>query len=276
MTRPLRWLRGQGLTAADSDANFVLFGVFADRHAVWQGLLDRGVLIREVGPAGWLRVTIGTEQDMAAFRVALVEVLSMTRIGRIDRQTSETKVLVEIDLDGVGRTDVSTGVGFYDHMLTSFGKHGLFDLRIQVDGDLHIDAHHTVEDTAIALGQAFARAAGDKAGTRRFGDAFVPMDEALAQAVVDLSGRPYLVHHEPDGAPPTIGPDYATTLTRHVFESFTYHAARGVARDRARRAATGTTSPRPSTRRWPEPYGQPSNSTRGCRGFRPPRAFSNR
>jgi len=149
----------------------------------------------------------------------------MTRIGRVDRQTSETKVLVEIDLDGVGRTDVSTGVGFYDHMLTSFGRHGLFDLRIQVDGDLHIDAHHTVEDTAIALGQAFALAAGDKAGTRRFGDAFVPMDEALAQAAVDLSGRPYLVHHEPDGAPPTIGPHYATTLTRHVFESFTYHAA---------------------------------------------------
>jgi imidazoleglycerol-phosphate dehydratase len=116
-------------------------------------------------------------------------------------------------------------VGFYDHMLMSFGKHGLFDLRIQVDGDLHIDAHHTVEDTAIALGQAFALAAGDKAGTRRFGDAFVPMDEALAQAAVDLSGRPYLVHHEPDGAPPTIGPHYATTLTRHVFESFTYHAA---------------------------------------------------
>ena len=149
----------------------------------------------------------------------------MTRIGRVDRQTSETKVLVEIDLDGVGRTDVSTGVGFYDHMLTSFGRHGLFDLRIQVGGDLHIDAHHTVEDTAIALGQAFALAAGDKAGTRRFGDAFVPMDEALAQAAVDLSGRPYLVHHEPDGAPPTIGPHYATTLTRHVFESFTYHAA---------------------------------------------------
>jgi imidazoleglycerol-phosphate dehydratase len=149
----------------------------------------------------------------------------MTRMGRVDRHTNETKVLVDIDLDGVGRTDVSTGVGFYDHMLSSFGKHGLFDLRIQVEGDLHIDAHHTVEDTAIALGQAFARAAGDKAGARRFGDAFVPMDDALVQAVVDLSGRPYLVHHEPDGAPPTIGPDYAATLTRHVFESFAYHAA---------------------------------------------------
>jgi len=149
----------------------------------------------------------------------------MTRTGRIDRATSETKVLVALDLDGTGRTDVSTGVGFFDHMLSSFGKHGLFDLSVQVEGDLHIDAHHTVEDTAIALGQAFAQAAGDKAGTRRFGDALVPMDETLVQAAVDLSGRPYLVHTEPDGAPATIGPDYATTLTRHVFESFVHHAA---------------------------------------------------
>ncbi|HZC69408.1 MAG TPA: imidazoleglycerol-phosphate dehydratase HisB [Jatrophihabitans sp.] len=149
----------------------------------------------------------------------------MSRTGRIERATSETKVLVAIDLDGHGATDVSTGVGFYDHMLSAFGKHGLFDLTVQVEGDLHIDAHHTVEDTAIALGQAFAQAAGDKAGTRRFGDATIPMDEALVQAAVDLSGRPYLVHDEPDGAPPTIGPDYATTLTRHVFESFVHHAA---------------------------------------------------
>jgi imidazoleglycerol-phosphate dehydratase len=149
----------------------------------------------------------------------------MSRTGRVERTTKETKVLVEINLDGHGVTDVSTGVGFYDHMLSSFGKHGLFDLTIQVEGDLHIDAHHTVEDTAIALGQAFAQAAGDKAGTRRFGDAVIPMDETLVQAAVDLSGRPYLVHNEPEGAPPTIGPDYATTLTRHVFESFVYHAA---------------------------------------------------
>jgi imidazoleglycerol-phosphate dehydratase len=149
----------------------------------------------------------------------------MTRKGRIERTTKETKVLIEIDLDGTGVTDVSTGIGFYDHMLSSFGKHGLFDLTVHVDGDLHIDAHHTVEDAAIALGQAFAQAAGDKAGTRRFGDANIPMDEALVFAAVDLSGRPYLVHREPDGAPPYIGTEYATTLTRHVFESFTYHAA---------------------------------------------------
>jgi imidazoleglycerol-phosphate dehydratase len=149
-------------------------------------------------------------------------------MGRVERQTKETKVLVEIDLDGQGWTDVTTGVGFYDHMLTAFGKHALFDLTVQVEGDLHIDAHHSVEDAAIALGEAFAQAAGDKVGVRRFGDALVPMDEALVQAAVDLSGRPYLVHREPDGAPPTIGPDYATTLTRHVFESFARHAGIGL------------------------------------------------
>ncbi|HEX2904070.1 MAG TPA: imidazoleglycerol-phosphate dehydratase HisB [Jatrophihabitans sp.] len=151
----------------------------------------------------------------------------MNRTGRVERQTSETKVLVEIDLDGRGTTDVSTGVGFFDHMLTSFGKHGLFDLTVAVEGDLHIDAHHSVEDAAIALGQAFAQAAGDKAGVRRFGQATIPMDEALVSAAADLSGRPYLVHTEPAGAPPyLLGGEhaYATTLTRHVFESFTHHA----------------------------------------------------
>jgi imidazoleglycerol-phosphate dehydratase len=152
------------------------------------------------------------------------EPVRMPRTGRIDRATTETKVLVEIDLDGAGRTEVATGVGFFDHMLATFGKHGLFDLTVHVDGDLHVDAHHTVEDTAIALGQAFARAAGDKSGTRRFGDALIPMDECLVQAAVDLSGRPYLVHDEPTGAPAIIGAEYASTLTRHVFESFVHHA----------------------------------------------------
>jgi imidazoleglycerol-phosphate dehydratase len=152
----------------------------------------------------------------------------VSRTGRVERTTGETKVLVEIDIDGAGHTDISTGVGFFDHMLTSFGKHGLFDLTVQVEGDLHIDSHHTVEDAAIALGQAFREAAGDKRGIRRFGDAVIPMDEALVSAAVDLSGRPYLVHNEPDGAPAYIlGRDvaYATTLTRHVFESFVHHAA---------------------------------------------------
>src|ERR1700755_1341649 len=148
----------------------------------------------------------------------------MARTGRVERSTKETKVHVSIDLDGSGHTEVSTGIGVYDHMLSSFGKHGLFDLTVRVKGDLHIDAHHTVEDTAIALGQAFALALGDKAGLRRVGGALVPRDEALGQAAVALSGRPYLVHDEPDGMAPSIGPVYATTLTRHIWESFTYHA----------------------------------------------------
>ncbi|HSV65383.1 MAG TPA: imidazoleglycerol-phosphate dehydratase HisB [Mycobacteriales bacterium] len=146
------------------------------------------------------------------------------RTGRVERETKETSVLVEIDLDGTGVSDVDTGIGFYDHMLDQLGKHGGFDLTVRTKGDLHVDAHHAVEDTAIALGQAFAQALGDKAGIRRFGDALVPLDETLVQAAVDLSGRPYLVHAEPDNLPPTIGPVYATTLTRHVFESFAHHA----------------------------------------------------
>ena len=136
------------------------------------------------------------------------------RRGRVERTTKETSVLVEVDLDGTGIVDVATGVGFYDHMLASFGKHGLFDLTVQVEGDLHIDAHHTVEDTAIALGEAFRQALGDKSGLRRFGDALVPLDEALVQVAVDLSGRPYLVHDEPDLVE-LIG-SYDTTLTKHI------------------------------------------------------------
>jgi imidazoleglycerol-phosphate dehydratase len=149
----------------------------------------------------------------------------MSRTGRVERETAESSVLVEIDLDGTGRTDCDTGVPFYDHMLDQLGRHGGFDLTVRTKGDLEIDAHHTVEDTAIALGQAFRLALGDKAGIRRFGDALVPLDEAITQVAVDLSGRPYLVHTEPEGMPPTIGPVYASTLTRHVFESFVHHAA---------------------------------------------------
>ncbi|HEY3687715.1 MAG TPA: imidazoleglycerol-phosphate dehydratase HisB [Streptosporangiaceae bacterium] len=148
----------------------------------------------------------------------------MSRTARVERATKETTVAVEIDLDGTGRVDVSTGVGFFDHMLDQLGKHGQFDLTVKTDGDLHIDAHHTVEDTALALGAAFGQALGDKAGIRRFADASVPLDEALAQVTVDLSGRPYLVHHEPEGMAPMIGRDYDTTLTRHVFESFVAQA----------------------------------------------------
>jgi imidazoleglycerol-phosphate dehydratase len=147
------------------------------------------------------------------------------RCGRVQRATKESDVLVEVDLDGTGVVDVSTGVGFYDHMLGQLGKHGLFDLTVKTEGDLHVDAHHTVEDTAIALGEAFRQALGDKAGLRRFGDAVVPLDEVLVRVAVDLSGRPYLVHTEPDGLAPMIGPSFETSLVRHVWESFATHAA---------------------------------------------------
>jgi imidazoleglycerol-phosphate dehydratase len=150
------------------------------------------------------------------------------RTARVERQTSESKVLVEVDLDGTGRHDVSTGVGFYDHMLTAFARHSLVDLTVQTAGDTHIDAHHTVEDTAIVLGQALREALGDKVGIRRFGDATVPLDEALVQAVVDVSGRPYCVHTgEPEGQEyVALGsePAYLGSLTRHVFETISFHA----------------------------------------------------
>lgn len=149
----------------------------------------------------------------------------MSRIGRVERVTKETKIVVEIDLDGAGRTDISTGVRFYDHMLDAFGKHGSFDLVVHAEGDTDIDAHHTVEDVAIALGQAIHQALGDKAGIRRFGDALIPMDEALAQAVVDVSGRPYSVHAGEPAAMTgfVVGGHYPTVLNRHVFDSLAFH-----------------------------------------------------
>jgi imidazoleglycerol-phosphate dehydratase len=150
----------------------------------------------------------------------------VNRIGRIERATKESKVVVEIDLDGTGNADVSTGVPFYDHMLTSFGVHGAFDLIVQATGDVEVDAHHTVEDVAIVLGEAIGKALGDKQGIRRFGDAWIPMDETLAHAAVDVSGRPYVVHlGEPEMMTGfTIGGNYPTVLNRHVFESLAFHA----------------------------------------------------
>ena len=117
----------------------------------------------------------------------------MHRTAQIIRRTAETDIQLALNLDGSGRTEVSTGVGFFDHMLTHLGKHGLFDLTVSCKGDTHIDAHHTVEDVGICFGQALAQALGDKAGIRRFGDCTLPMDETLATAAVDLSGRPFLV-----------------------------------------------------------------------------------
>jgi imidazoleglycerol-phosphate dehydratase len=135
----------------------------------------------------------------------------------VQRTTKESDVLVELEVDGTGKTDIETGVPFFDHMLDQLGRHGGLDLTVRTSGDLHIDAHHTVEDTSLAVGQALREALGDKAGIRRFGDALVPLDEALVQCAVDLSGRPYLVHDEPELIE-LIG-SYDTTLTKHIFES---------------------------------------------------------
>lgn len=133
------------------------------------------------------------------------------------RSTAESQVEVTLELDGTGVTQVSTGVGFYDHMLAQLGRHGGFDLTVATAGDLHVDSHHTVEDTALALGQALREALGDKTGITRFGHAMVPLDEVCVLAAVDLSGRPYVVHEEP-AIVELIGA-YDTTLTRHVLES---------------------------------------------------------
>jgi imidazoleglycerol-phosphate dehydratase len=149
--------------------------------------------------------------------------MTLARVGRAERTTKETSVLVEINLDGTGKADISTGVGFYDHMLDQLGRHGLFDLSVKTEGDLHIDSHHTIEDTSLALGAAFKQALGDKSGIVRFANASVPLDESLAQVTVDLSGRPYLVHSEPEGMAPMIG-EYDTTMTRHILESFVAQA----------------------------------------------------
>ncbi len=160
------------------------------------------------------------------------------RTARVERGTAESKVLVEVDLDGRGVGDIATGVGFFDHMLAQLAKHGGLDLTVHTTGDLEVDAHHTIEDTALALGTAVAAALGDKSGIRRYGDALIPLDEVLAQAAVDLSGRPYVLHDEPPDLPPYIfgGPGgqsgqlggvaavYPTSLTRHVWESFGYSA----------------------------------------------------
>ena len=145
----------------------------------------------------------------------------MSRTARVERRTTEANVVVEVDLGGTGRADVSTGVGFFDHMLDSLARHALLDLTVRTDGDLHVDAHHSVEDTAIALGQALGEALGDKRGIRRFGDALVPLDEALVQCAVDVSGRPYCVHvGEPAGQEHVvIGGSYPGSLTRHVLET---------------------------------------------------------
>ncbi|HEU0214679.1 MAG TPA: imidazoleglycerol-phosphate dehydratase HisB [Jiangellaceae bacterium] len=148
------------------------------------------------------------------------------RAARVERATKESRVVVEVDLDGTGENDIATGVPFYDHMLSALSRHALIDCAVSAEGDLDVDAHHTVEDVAIVLGQALRAALGDKVGIRRFGDSLVPLDEALVQAAIDVAGRPYCVH---TGEPPgqeyaLIGGHYIGSLTRHVWETLAVHA----------------------------------------------------
>lgn len=142
----------------------------------------------------------------------------MSRSAEIERTTDETKARVALDIDGSGRADVATGVGFFDHLLDALAHHGMFDLQVAVDGDLHIDDHHTVEDTALVLGSAFAEALGDRAGIHRFGSATVPMDEAIATATVDVGGRPYSVI-DVAFTVPSIG-NFSTENFAHALEAF--------------------------------------------------------
>jgi len=146
----------------------------------------------------------------------------MARTAHVQRGTKETKVEVSLDLDGAGTSDVSTDVPFFDHMLDQLGRHGRLALRVRTEGDLQIDAHHTVEDTGIALGQALAEAWGDREGVERFGDAVVPIDEAITRVAIDLSGRPYLVWDV--STPVELVGTFETTLVKHFFEALVANA----------------------------------------------------
>ena len=141
----------------------------------------------------------------------------MSREAIVERTTGETSIRLRLDLDGTGKSKVATGVPFFDHMMAQLGKHGGFDLKIRTNGDLEVDAHHTVEDTSLAFGQALKEALGTKEGINRYGDSHVPIDEAAALVAIDLAGRPYVVHEEP-GMVELIG-SYDTSLTRHIWES---------------------------------------------------------
>lgn len=148
------------------------------------------------------------------------------RVATVERTTSESDIRVTINLDGTGKSDVTTGVPFFDHMLTALSKHSLIDIEVKAEGDVHIDVHHTVEDTAITLGQALVAALGDKRGLRRYGTGFAPLDESLARAVVDIAGRPYcVVTGEPEGQVyHLIGGHFTGAMTQHFFESFAFNS----------------------------------------------------
>ena len=153
--------------------------------------------------------------------------MTRERTAHLTRETSESSIDLSLDLDGTGAADIKTSVPFFDHLLTAFAKHSLIDLVVRATGDTEIDVHHTVEDVGIVLGKAIAVALGDKASIARFGDALVPLDEALVQAVVDVSGRPYLVHTgEPAGFElHLIGGHFTGSMVRHAFEAISFHAA---------------------------------------------------
>ena len=153
---------------------------------------------------------------------ALVPSSATDRIAEVSRNTAETRITVRINLDGSGQSNLRTGIGFFDHMLEQIARHGLIDLEVDCDGDLHIDGHHTVEDVGITFGQAVARAIGDKKGLRRYGHAYVPLDEALTRVVIDLSGRPGLVQNIPFTSG-MIG-QFDTQLTHEFFQGFCNHA----------------------------------------------------
>jgi len=151
-----------------------------------------------------------------------VPVTQVPRIAEVTRNTAETRIRVSVNLDGTGKSRLSTGIGFFDHMLDQIARHGLIDLDIEADGDLHIDGHHTVEDVGITLGQAFHKAVGDKKGIRRYGHAYVPLDEALSRVVIDFSGRPGLVMNVPFKSS-MIG-SFDTQLMHEFFQGFVNHA----------------------------------------------------
>jgi imidazoleglycerol-phosphate dehydratase len=146
-----------------------------------------------------------------------------SRRAEIDRTTKETKIRASVDLDGTGKAKIATGIGFLDHMLEQLARHGLIDIELEAKGDLHIDQHHTVEDTGIVLGQALREALGDRRGIARYGHAYAPLDEALARAVIDCSGRPYL-HYEAEMPEPVIGRDFAASLIEEFWRAFVVNA----------------------------------------------------
>lgn len=147
---------------------------------------------------------------------------TMERIAVVTRKTGETDIEVSINLDGTGKSDISTGIGFFDHMLDSFARHGLFDLKVSVKGDLEVDSHHTIEDTGIVLGQAIKDAVGDKKGIKRFGNFFLPMDETLVLCALDLSGRPYL-QEDLEFSVPKVG-EFDTEMVHEFFYALSYSA----------------------------------------------------